>query len=723
MHRYRCLIVAVVVLLALAAHPLSYAATLTRVSSTAAGLAANAESTSPVLSADGSVVVFQSAANNIGKGIPRHDLWRFIDRRWEDITPAANGSSGPAAVSPDGRYTYFLSQATNLLSSPLPPGMLYKYDSVTKKISVVSKNAAGKPANKPCYGPRTGGGKLWFFSTATNMGHTGKTGGYQLYGYDPLTGTTTMPLLNAAGDAITQPFNGIDFSDDGFYMAIATQGTFIAGAGTLSHTWRGRLLDIMGGVIQWEAADTGPKGMGNGPSYSAGISADGEWVSFTSAADNLSSLDGNTRWDVYRKNMKTGKLDLASRNASGVDPGTGNSWEPSISADGAAVAFSSSVSNLVAGHTNTTQEIFVADWRTGEIKIFCPFPGSPANGPSSAPQISADGKTVAFDSYATNLVPGDTNGVGDVFRWYRSSLPTVMTSSHVPKSVQQNCERRQKITATFSQNVKPASVSSRFKVQVGDVDWEGVLDWPTADRTARFTPKKPYPAGATVKVTLKAGIERQVGGPIIRDEIWFFGVQSNPTVTYYGPKGNAVPVSSNISVAFDQAMDKASVQAAFKTQPSVIGGFSWSSNKLTFNPEVSLASDGNYIVTIEESAHALNANAGSLVPAGWHFHFHTAPVVPSSALTLTAAATASGAVQITANAASAGELTVEVLNLAGRAVGVLPAREIEAGVSTLLWNRRSASGTIVPPGRYLLRGTLRSAEGQQATVLAALCLR
>lgn len=724
MHRYHCLFVAVAVLFALTAAPAFCAATLTRLSSTAAGLAANAESTSPVLSADGSVVVFSSTASNIGKQLPRKDLWKYRAQQWEPLTPTANGSSGPAAVSADGRYVYSLSQASNLTDSPQPPGMVYVFDSVTDKWTLVSKNAAGKPANKPCYGPRTGGGKLWFFSTATNLGHTGKTGGYQLYGYDPLTGKTTMPLLNAAGDAITQPFNGIDSSDDGRYLVVSTQGTFIPGADTRSHTWRGRLPGASGGVIQWQAADTGPKGMGNGPSYSAGISADGEWVSFTSAANNLSSIDKNTRWDVYRKNMRTGKLDLGSWNTSGVDPGAGNSWEPSISADGAAVAFSSSVSNLVAGHTNTTQEIFVVDWRTGEIKIDVPFPSSPANGPSSAPQISADGRTVVFASSASNLVAGDTNGVSDVYRWYRGGLPTVMTSSHTPRTAQQNCGRRTPVTFTFTENVKPASVSSRYKVQVGDVDWEGVLDWPTANRTARFTTKTPYPAGATVKVTLKSGIEKLSGGAFIRDEVWFFGVQTNPVVVSYDPKGNAVAVNSNISVTFDQAMDKASVQSAFKIQPSVSGVSSWSGNQLIFNPKVSLASDGNFIVTIEESAHALNANAGSLVPAGWHFHFGTAPSPVSAGLTLNSAATASGAVQITVNASTGrGDLTVEVLNLAGRIVATLPTRAITTGVSTLLWNRKSTGGTTVPPGQYLLRGTLRAAEGAQTAVLASVCLR
>jgi hypothetical protein len=91
-------------------------------------------------------------------------------------------------------------------------------------------------------------------------------------------------------------------------------------------------------------------------------------------------------------------------------------------------------------------------------------------------------------------------------------------------------------------------------------------------------------------------------------------------------------------------------------------------------------------------------------------------------LTATAASTGSGLVQITVNLTSAASVQVSVLNLAGREVAVLPERELPQGVSSLLWDGRSATGTKAPAGRYLVRVTARTQDGSQAQALAGLSL-
>ncbi|MEI6499674.1 MAG: FlgD immunoglobulin-like domain containing protein, partial [Armatimonadota bacterium] len=91
-------------------------------------------------------------------------------------------------------------------------------------------------------------------------------------------------------------------------------------------------------------------------------------------------------------------------------------------------------------------------------------------------------------------------------------------------------------------------------------------------------------------------------------------------------------------------------------------------------------------------------------------------------LTATAASTGSGSAQITVNLTSAATVQVSVLNLAGREVAVLPEEELDQGVSTLLWNGRSSSGTRAPAGRYLVRVTARSDDGGQSQALAGLSL-
>ncbi|MEN4030122.1 MAG: hypothetical protein PQ975_05955, partial [Methanobacterium sp.] len=94
----------------------------------------------------------------------------------------------------------------------------------------------------------------------------------------------------------------------------------------------------------------------------------------------------------------------------------GYSYEPSISIDGRYIAFSSYASNLVAGDINGHKDVFVRDRLLNTTTLVSvSSTGEQGNGDSSQPSISADGRYVAFTSYATNLVTGDTNGVSDVF--------------------------------------------------------------------------------------------------------------------------------------------------------------------------------------------------------------------------------------------------------------------------------------------------------------------
>src|SRR5437588_12993673 len=94
----------------------------------------------------------------------------------------------------------------------------------------------------------------------------------------------------------------------------------------------------------------------------------------------------------------------------------GQSLKPAISPNGRFVAFDSSASNLVAGDTNAAFDVFVRDRKAGKTKrVSVDSHGAQGNGDSSSPKISADGRFVAFTSSASNLVAGDTHAVTDVF--------------------------------------------------------------------------------------------------------------------------------------------------------------------------------------------------------------------------------------------------------------------------------------------------------------------
>jgi len=160
---------------------------------------------------------------------------------------------------------------------------------------------------------------------------------------------------------------------------------------------------------------------GNDQSGWPAISADGRVVAFQSRATNLVAGDTKGHSDIFVHDRTTGLTERVSVNSSGAEA-TGGSFLPAISPDGRVVAFQSLASNLVPGDTKGHPDIFVHDRSTGLTERVSVNPsGAEANGWSSESAISADGRVVAFSSYARNLVPGDTNNRSDVFVHHRST--------------------------------------------------------------------------------------------------------------------------------------------------------------------------------------------------------------------------------------------------------------------------------------------------------------
>lgn len=159
---------------------------------------------------------------------------------------------------------------------------------------------------------------------------------------------------------------------------------------------------------------------GNGHSQYAQINADGRWVVFQSGSDNLAAGDGNWDYDVFLHDRLTHTTTLVSVNDQGVQ-GNSASNRPSLSADGRFISFRSRATNLVPGDTNGKWDIFVRDLATGHTeRVSIATDGTQSDGDSLAATISGNGRIVAFESDATNLVEGDTNGTKDVFvhdRW------------------------------------------------------------------------------------------------------------------------------------------------------------------------------------------------------------------------------------------------------------------------------------------------------------------
>lgn len=167
----------------------------------------------------------------------------------------------------------------------------------------------------------------------------------------------------------------------------------------------------------------GKPASGRSYNYFPSISADGRYVVFNSNAPDLISTDTNETWDVFVFDRLTNQVELISRSTSGAQ-GNGPSMHGVISGNGRFVAFQSRATNLVADNTNNVSQIYLHDRQSQETRLISRTPdGAPGNGRSERASISHDGLRVSFSSDASNLVPNDTNGIEDVFV-YDQGQPT-----------------------------------------------------------------------------------------------------------------------------------------------------------------------------------------------------------------------------------------------------------------------------------------------------------
>ena len=153
----------------------------------------------------------------------------------------------------------------------------------------------------------------------------------------------------------------------------------------------------------------------NGNSEEPSISSDGAIVAFISEATNLVPLDTNDVQDVFVHDRDTGITERVSITSAGIQ-GDDDAFTLSLSSNGSFVAFGSFATNLVGGDTNDVIDVFVHDRDSGTTeRVSIASAGTQANDESFSPAISSTGRYVAFRSDATNLVANDTNNNSDIF--------------------------------------------------------------------------------------------------------------------------------------------------------------------------------------------------------------------------------------------------------------------------------------------------------------------
>ncbi len=417
-------IVAGIILAASAATAL--AQSTERVSVATGGGQSNSASDSPVTSADGRFVAFESIASNLVSGdtnglndIFVHDRQTGATERVSVATGGteANGVSYSAAISADGRFVAFWSNASNLVSGDTNgTSDIFVHDrqtGTTERVSVATGGAEGNGSSTiPAIS--ADGRFVAFVSYATNL-VAGDTNGYaDVFVHDRQTGTTERVSVATGGTQGDNASSDATISPDGRLVAFDSVATNLVGSD--GNSKRDVFVhDRQTGATERVSVATGGAEV-NDDSYVPVMSADGRLVAFYSHASNLVSGDTNSKYDVFVHDRQTGTTERVSVATGGTEAIGGDSYAPSISADGRFVAFYSDATNLVSGDTNAAYDVFVRDRQAGTTeRVSVATGGGQANSDSLYLAISADGRFVAFRSNASNLVSGDTNAAYDIF--------------------------------------------------------------------------------------------------------------------------------------------------------------------------------------------------------------------------------------------------------------------------------------------------------------------
>jgi uncharacterized repeat protein (TIGR01451 family) len=380
---------------------------------------------SPSISADGRYVAFESAGNilvpddfNFASDIFVHDRQTGLTTRVSVASDGteADGESFTPAISADGRYVVFGSYATNLVGGD-SNGLydVFVHDRQTRQTTRVSKAPGRAQANGFSYAPTLSadGRFVGFESYASNL-VTGDTNRQNdVFVHDRQTGRTTRVSVASGGIQADGYSYSPTLSANGRFVAFYSSATNLVTGDTNAkedvfvHDRQTRR------TTRVSVASDGKEA--NGESYSPSLSADGRYVTFESSAVNLVTGDSNRLDDVFVHDRQTRRTTRVSVASDGKEA-NGESYSHISSADGRFVAFFSSATNLVAEDTNATGDIFIHDRQTRQTtRVSVNSGGRQADGYSYAPSLSADGRSVVFESYAANLIPVDTNEFQDVF--------------------------------------------------------------------------------------------------------------------------------------------------------------------------------------------------------------------------------------------------------------------------------------------------------------------
>lgn len=388
-----------------------------------------------VISADGRFVAFTSLADNLVDTDSNHTRDVFVRDHQTGVTKlvsvnaagtdSGNDGSNLRDISADGRFVAFDSFASDLVDTDTDhTGDVFVRDMQTGITKLVSINAAGTDSgNAYSWNPKISadGRFVAFESFANDLVDTNDANnGFDVFVRDLQTDITILVSINTTGTSSGKDLSaGAEISANGRFVAFHSRANDLVDFIDTNNRTDVFVRDLQTGVTELVSVNDAGTDSGNNISLSKVISANGRSVAFVSLATDLVAIDDtNNKEDVYVRDLHMGITELVNVNAAGDDSGNGRSLNPKMSADGQLVTFQSRASDLIDTDTDNEEDVFVRNLQRGitELVSVNAAETSSGNGLSVNPEISANGRFVAFHSFASDLVDTDTNNnTQDVF--------------------------------------------------------------------------------------------------------------------------------------------------------------------------------------------------------------------------------------------------------------------------------------------------------------------
>lgn len=330
-----------------------------------------------------------------------------------------NDVSRNASVSSDGRFVAFESGATNLVDGDTNNRLdIFVRDRLSGETVRVSVSSSGAQGNHDSSLPSISGDGRYiaFLSRASNLVPSDTNSEADVFVHDRQSNTTSRVSVSEEGGQANGRSERLAISQDGEHVAFESLATNLVPGDT--NGFRDIFVRQIAKEQTLRVSVSGVTGMppqANNNSFDPSISANGEAIAFTSHATNLVSNDTNGARDVFVRDLRAEQTRRVSVRSGGFQVSSG-SFDPSISGDGRFVAFWSGASTFVPEDDNGAADVFVherASFQTTRVSLNSE--GAEGNSTSQLPSISTDGRFVAFESESTNLVASDLNGVVDVF--------------------------------------------------------------------------------------------------------------------------------------------------------------------------------------------------------------------------------------------------------------------------------------------------------------------